>query len=86
MIKGRVQGVSFRYWTSGEAAKRGLAGFVRNRAEGAVEAEFHGLLPDVDDMVKACHRGPLTARVDAIDATDVPFQDDLCSFEILPTV
>jgi len=65
-IEGRVQGVCFRYWTKQEADKRGLDGWVRNRADGSVEALFSGPGKIVDDMLKACRIGPTAARVDAV--------------------
>ncbi|MDA0788933.1 MAG: acylphosphatase [Proteobacteria bacterium] len=86
VIKGRVQGVSYRYWASGEAQARRLAGYVRNRSDGAVEAEFHGPSADVDDMVSACHQGPAFARVDSVDVLDVAYENDHRSFEIRSTV
>ncbi len=43
IIRGRVQGVGYRFWTRGEAERLGLAGYVRNRPDGTVEAVFSGL-------------------------------------------
>ncbi len=65
-IRGRVQGVCFRYWTTGEAAARGLGGWVRNRSDGSVEALFSGPAQKVDDMVEACWEGPPGARVNSV--------------------
>jgi acylphosphatase len=65
-IEGRVQRVWFRAWTVREANQRGLAGWVRNRADGAVEAVFAGPAAQVKDMVEACRVGPPKARVDKI--------------------
>ena len=65
-IQGRVQGVCFRYWTSGEAAARGLGGWVMNRPDGSVEALFSGPAQKADDMVEACWKGPPSARVVAV--------------------
>ena len=67
VIRGRVQGVGYRAFTEREAILRGLAGWVRNRRDGAVEALFAGTQPIVADMIAACRRGPFNARVDAID-------------------
>lgn len=66
-IRGRVQGVWFRGWTVDEAQARGLAGWVRNRRDGSVEALFSGPAEIVDDMVGACHRGPATASVQSVE-------------------
>ena len=62
-IEGRVQGVFFRAWTVEEAQARNLAGWVRNRRDGSVEALFSGAAADVDDMVQAARRGPPMAAV-----------------------
>ena len=62
-ITGRVQGVGYRAWTAGEAKARGLAGWVRNRPDGSVEAVFSGEASGVSDMVELCRRGPRLARV-----------------------
>ena len=65
-ITGRVQGVGYRAWTVEEARRRGLSGWVRNLADGDVEAVFSGPAAIVDDMVAACRRGPSSARVDHV--------------------
>ena len=66
-IYGGVQGVWFRGWTVREASGRGLSGWVRNRADGSVEAVFAGPAAAVQEMVAACRRGPPAARVDQIE-------------------
>jgi len=65
-VHGFVQGVSYRRWLQGEALERGLSGWVRNRAEGTVEALIHGDAKKVDDLVRACRHGPALARVDRV--------------------
>lgn len=67
MINGRVQGVGYRAWLAQEAQRRGLRGWVRNRASGAVEARLIGPKPAVEDMIAACHRGPAAARVERVE-------------------
>lgn len=69
-IHGRVQGVFFRAWTVQEATRRGLKGWVRNRADGSVEALLSGLAYQVDDMIAACRLGPPRAAVSRIDVVD----------------
>jgi acylphosphatase len=69
-IFGRVQGVFFRAWTVGEAERRGLQGWVRNRADGAVEAVISGPAEKVDDMIEACRRGPPQAAVSRIEVAE----------------
>lgn len=63
-LRGRVQGVGYRAWCAGEARARGLNGWVRNRAGGAVEAVIAGEAELVAAMVEACRDGPAGARVD----------------------
>jgi acylphosphatase len=65
-ITGRVQGVGFRAFVADEAQTRGLAGWVRNRADSSVEAVIAGEDRVIDDMVEACRRGPYGARVENI--------------------
>ena len=66
LIRGRVQGVGYRAFAEYTALDHGLAGWVRNRRDGAVEAVFAGSAAAVMAMVEACRRGPPGARVDAI--------------------
>jgi acylphosphatase len=66
-IRGRVQGVGFRYWARRTATARGLEGWVRNRRDGSVEAVFAGEEQAVADMIKLCRRGPDAARVATVD-------------------
>ena len=75
LITGRVQGVWFRGWTVAEAGALGLDGWVRNRADGSVEALFHGPADAVDTMVGRCRRGPPAATVGGVTveaSSDVP--------------
>lgn len=65
-ISGRVQGVFFRAWVKEQAGKLGLAGWVRNRLDGRVEAVFEGPADQVAKMVRFCHEGPVHARVDTV--------------------
>jgi acylphosphatase len=65
-VEGRVQGVGYRAWVEREAKARGLAGWVRNRSDGSVEAVFSGDDEAVRAMVEACGRGPRLAAVRAV--------------------
>jgi acylphosphatase len=74
-IKGAVQGVGYRDWAIGEAKRRGLDGWVRNRSDGSVEMLIAGADARVEDMLKASTQGPAAARVTNIDIhkeTDMP--------------
>lgn len=81
-IRGRVQGVFFRQSAAEQARARGLAGWVRNRSDGAVEAVFQGPRDAVEEMLGWCQEGPRYARVDQVE---IAWEDlDLAagSFEI----
>lgn len=66
-ISGRVQGVGFRDWMAGRAQALGVSGWVRNRRDGTVEALVDGDTAAVEELLRACRRGPRLAEVDAID-------------------
>jgi acylphosphatase len=74
VVHGRVQGVWFRDSTRHEAERLGVAGWVRNRPDGTVEALFEGHPVDVDQVVAWCSEGPPHARVDRVDVSDEPPQ------------
>jgi acylphosphatase len=66
-IRGRVQGVGFRAWVSDRADEQGIAGWVRNRRDGSVEALVSGPSDVVDRFVQDVRRGPPGARVKSVD-------------------
>lgn len=66
VIAGRVQGVGFRWFTHDAAAREGVHGWVRNLADGSVEAAFEGPPEEVEGMVRWCRSGPRGARVDRV--------------------
>ena len=63
-VEGRVQGVWYRSWLIQEANHRALAGWVRNRSDGTVEAVISGPRNPVDEVLALCRKGPPAARVD----------------------
>ena len=85
LVKGRVQGVGFRYATADEARRRRLGGWVRNLDSGAVEAVFEGSDAEVKDMLQWCEAGPPGAYVrDLRISLDEP-PEHLTTFEIRRT-
>ncbi len=70
VVRGRVQGVFFRDSTRREASRRGVAGWVSNRADGAVEAVFEGAPADVEALVRFCSSGPGGAVVEDVEVTE----------------
>jgi acylphosphatase len=90
-IRGRVQGVGYRYWVEQQATALGLEGWVRNRRDGSVEALFAGPAEVVADLISRCRRGPSSARVDAVQ--EEPGNADALKlrragerFSVLPTM
>ncbi len=85
VIHGLVQGVCFRMYTQQRARALGLAGWVRNRYDGTVEAAFEGEQDAVDAMVEWCRRGPRTAEVARVDVQWETPRGEGGDFVIRPT-
>jgi acylphosphatase len=66
-VTGAVQGVFFRADARDRARSLGLAGWVRNRPDGSVEAVFEGDAERVESMVEWCRRGPRGAQVEDVE-------------------
>lgn len=86
-IVGRVQGVGFRESLRREAARLGVTGWVRNRADGSVEAVVQGPAEAVRALLAWAGNGPPAARVDALQASPAgePPERRYARFELLPT-
>jgi acylphosphatase len=69
---GRVQAVGFRDWLARRAAGRGVDGWVRNRADGSLEAVLAGPEDAVGPLVELIRQGPPGARVDDLEVDDEP--------------
>lgn len=67
VVHGRVQGVGYRAWLAGEARRLGVEGWVRNRADGTVEAVLGGEDGVIEALITACREGPASARVREIE-------------------
>ena len=70
LVAGRVQGVWFRESCRDQALVAGVAGWVRNLADGRVEVMLEGPPAAVDDVVAWCRRGPRRARVDGVEVVE----------------
>lgn len=83
-IEGFVQGVGFRAFVMSEARRLGLDGWVRNVFDGTVEVLVSGLTKPVEELVGACCRGPVGARVTNVELhrAEPPKQK---GFSIVPT-
>ncbi len=72
LVHGRVHGVGYRYACAATAGSLGIAGWVRNRPDGAVEAVFEGRDEQVGAAVEWCRHGPSVAHVTGVDVVDEP--------------
>jgi acylphosphatase len=86
-VNGRVQGVGFRYALRDEAQRLEVAGWVRNCADGSVEALVQGETHAVEALVRWARRGPRAARVEAlaVHEPEPQFDRNYTGFEIWPT-
>jgi len=85
-VTGRVQGVSFRWFTRREAAALGLRGFVRNLVDGRVEAEAEGPAEDVNLLIDRVRAGPPGSRVDDVTILPAAVRGDEDGFRIEATI
>jgi acylphosphatase len=69
-IRGRVQGVGFRYFTEASAGREGLDGWVRNLPDGRVEVAAEGEAESVERFERAIRHGPPGARVERVEVFD----------------
>jgi acylphosphatase len=90
LVRGDVQGVGYRAWVQRQAQLHDLAGWVRNRRDGTVEAVFSGPDDKIGIMLAACRQGPSSAQVSAVDIlpdADRPDEHpNAGSFHVLATV
>jgi len=78
IVRGRVQGVGFRWFVEREAHLLGIAGWVRNNHDGSVEVLAHQL----SGLHSRLREGPRAARVDAVEVSDASPTAGLTSFRI----
>ncbi|MDP9037956.1 MAG: acylphosphatase [Acidobacteriota bacterium] len=84
LVKGRVQGVGFRWFVHREAAEIGLRGWVRNTADGQVEVLAAGEPEQMQELRAALHKGSRGSRVDGIAVHELAEAEgaELKTFEI----
>jgi acylphosphatase len=76
-VVGRVQGVGFRWFVRQAALRAGVAGWVRNRADGRVEIAASGSDQAIAELVRAARTGPPGARIDHVAELPETDMDDL---------
>ena len=85
IIKGKVQGVGFRYWLYKEAMQRNIDGWVRNKISGEVEALLIGNDTEVNNIIKLCEKGPSSSEVSKISVKNYEKKYLKKPFEIIDT-
>ncbi len=81
-VSGKVQGVFFRSNTRDKAEELNLKGWVRNLADGRVEAVFEGEERNVEKMVEWCSKGPEYARVEDVEVISEPYKGEFNGFAL----
>ena len=69
-VTGRVQGVGFRWFTSRAAKELGISGTVQNHPDGSVRVHARGALAVLDQLEATITRGPMAARVEAVERVE----------------
>jgi len=82
VVRGRVQGVGFRWFVEREAHMLGVSGWVRNNADGSVEVLAMGTREQIMGLRSRLQQGPRAARVDAVEEKDAQPVAGLRSFRI----
>ena len=82
VVKGRVQGVGFRWFVEAEAHKLGVAGWVRNNSDGNVEVLAMGTREQLAGLKFKLWEGPRAARVDEVTEREADLVPHLSSFHI----
>jgi acylphosphatase len=81
-VRGRVQGVGYRYYVVSHAMRLGLTGWVANEQEGGVRCVAEGPRSDLERLLEALREGPASAIVDHVTEDWLPYTGRWGSFEI----
>src|ERR1700716_4334682 len=82
VVRGRVQGVGFRWFVEREAHVLGVSGWVRNNADGSVEVLAQGTRDQLSGLRSRLRQGPRAARVDGVEESESQPVSGLSSFRI----
>ncbi len=85
VVRGRVQGVGFRWSAHRMARDLGVTGWVRNRPDGGVEVLLEGPAGAVERMTAWLRVGPAAARVADVRLTEEPYRREFADFTIEPS-
>ncbi len=83
IVSGKVQGVSFRWFTVQAAREMGLCGYAKNLPDGTVEVKAEGIKAGVESLIKQVKQGPPFSRVDDIQVDWVSPTNQYPDFNIL---
>ena len=81
-IRGRVQGVGFRYFVKRQAEGLQITGWVRNNPDGSVELQAKGTVLALEQLLQRLEAGPIGSRVDKVDSQWLSESQDFKGFEI----
>ena len=81
-LSGRVQGVFFRENTKNKAKELGVFGWIKNLADGQVEAVFEGSKEDIEQIIEWVKKGPPLAKVEKVEVLEQKYQGEFKDFEI----
>ncbi len=82
VVKGRVQRVGFRLFVEDAARRDGIRGYVRNQHDGSVEVVAEGDAEAVLRFEMAVRRGPIGARVDEVETSDIEASNRFAAFRV----
>lgn len=82
VVRGRVQGVGYRYFVRLQAERLSLTGWIENKPDGAVETFAQGVMEDIDRLEAALWKGPRQADVRKVESFDAPPESGSVDFEI----
>ena len=82
VVRGRVQGVGFRYWVVRRASELGLTGWVANELDGTVRCVAEGPTGALDGLEALLRRGPLGALVEDVGVVRMPATGAFAGFEV----
>jgi acylphosphatase len=82
IVSGKVQGVSFRYYTQKQAQKLGLVGYVKNQVDGSVKIIAQGEKPNLDKLKNWCFSGSPYSSVKNVECISINESEQFSSFKI----
>lgn len=82
LISGRVQGVYFRLFAQKKAKQLGIKGYAKNLVDGRVEIMAQADNSKIESFIKWSNKGPITARVDEVEVSEWPIEEQFTTFEI----